>query len=187
MPRYQDKDFSFQSPADWVDRTIIAHAAPTDARNDSAPNFVTTREAIRQGDSLRMHADRQLLELGRHLKDFDLLESRETTCGGSPAVFLRYTWMGHFGKLEQTVTMVERPNAERGRVAMSLTTTAKADEATKTRALFDEILKSVRFEGGPPDGGAPPPAPPRQSGGGYQDPTAVPLVPMPGSPRGGRR
>jgi hypothetical protein len=187
MPRHQDKDLSFETPDGWVDRTIVAYASPTDEQGrEAAPNFVMTREQMREGDSLRSHADRQLLELGRHLKDFDLLESKETQLGGQPAIFLRYTWMGHFGRLLQTVTIVERQHPERGRVAASFTTTAKSDEALRTNAIFNEILKSVKFDGGD---GAPPP-PPRssgpESGGRGSIDAGAPVVPMPGF-RGGRR
>lgn len=183
MPRHQDKDASFETPQNWVDKTIVAYAAPSEKPRDPAPNFVMTREAIREGDSLRSHADRQLLELGRHLKDFDLLESKETQLGGQPAVFLRYTWMGHYGRLEQTVSIVER-FMEQGRMATAFTTTAPAQDAAKARPLFDEMLRTVRFDGpqGPP--GAPQPPPPA-SGRPMPD-AGAPVVPMPGY-RGGRR
>ena len=181
MPRRQDQDTFFETPPEWVDRTIVAYAAPSDpATKEAAPNFVMTREPIRPSDSLRAHTDRQLLELGRHLKDFDLLESSDTSLGGSPAVLLRYTWMSHFGRLEQTVTVVDRP-AEKGRVATSFTTTCKFEDAPKLKALFADLLRSVRFDQ-PPPGGSIPPMPSRP-------PTAndvVPFVPMPGQ-RGDRR
>jgi hypothetical protein len=185
MPRHQDKDASFETPQTWVDRTIVAYAAPIENDRDAAPNFVMTRNAIREGDTLRSHADRQLLDLGRHLKDFDLLESKETMLGGQPAIFMRYTWMGHYGRLEQSVTLVER-FLEQGRTATAFTTTAPAQDAAKTRPLFDEMLKSVRFDGQPgpsPGGGGGGPLSGRPSQ--LPDPTA-PVVPMPGY-RGGRR
>src|SRR5262249_51411780 len=94
MPRYQDKDILFEAPKDWTDRTIVAFTAPLDStkNKETAPNIVMTREPMRDEDTLRTHADRQLLELGRQLKEFDLLESRETELSGLPAIFLRYTW-----------------------------------------------------------------------------------------------
>ena len=182
MPRHQDKDASFETPQTWVDRTIVAYAAPTESEREAAPNFVMTRTAIREGDTLRSHADRQLLELGRHLKDFDLLESKEMVLGGQPAVYMRYTWMGHYGRLEQSVTTVERMLEQR--MATAFTTTAPADVAAQTRPIFDDMLRSVRFEapqgpvGGPPPMSGRPSLPPEEPG--------APVVPMPGY-RGGRR
>jgi hypothetical protein len=187
MPQHQDKDVSFETPQNWVDRTIVAYAAPSDDKGrEAAPNFVMTRERMREGDSLRSHADRQLLELGRLLKDFDLLESKETVLGGQPAVFLRYTWMGHYGRLSQTVTIVEREHPERGRVAASFTTTSKTEDAPKTTAVFADILKSVKFDGSGGPAVPPPPmsGPPR--GGPPMADQGAPVVPMPGV-RGGRR
>ncbi len=184
MPRHQDADAFFETPQGWQDRTIVAHAASTAKKGDPAPNFVMTKDPIREGDSLRGHVDRQMLEMGRHLKDFDLLEIHDTVLGGEPAVFLRYTWMGHFGRLEQTVTAVERL-IDRVRMATSFTTTAPAQDAASVRPMFDAMLKSVRFGGGsgPPGGALPSGTPPAV------DPRDVeaPSIPMPGYTRGERR
>jgi hypothetical protein len=189
MPRHQDKDAAFDTPADWVDRTIVAYSAPADdTGREAAPNFVMTREPMRDADSLRGHADRQLLELGRHLKGFDLLESKETTLGGAPAIYMHYTWMGHAGRLDQSVTIVERPAPYRAetRVAVSFTTTSKAEDAEKMKPVFAEMLKTVRFDQAPPSDGGPPPPTSRPLPSSALPPTDAPLVPMPGY-RGGRR
>jgi hypothetical protein len=178
MPRYQDKDILFEAPKDWTDRTIVAFSAPLDAtkNKETAPNIVMTREPMRDEDTLRTHADRQLLELGRQLKDFDLLESRETELAGLPAIFLRYTWVSHLGELEQSLTMVERRLPE-GRVAATFTTTVGKADAANARPVLNQILQNVRFEpSGPPrpSGPAGPPPPP------IAEPSA-PIVPMPGT------
>ncbi len=179
MPRYQDKDVSFDPPPEWVDRTFVAYTVPYDLpkNKESAPNIVMTREPLRATDTLRTHADRQLLELGKQLKDFDLLESRETELGGQQAIYLRYSWVSHIGVLEQSMTLAERP-AEQGSSVTTFTTTTTPDEAPRVRPLFNQILQSVKFGAGfaPPPKGAPPPtSPPRED---------APLVPMPGF-RGG--
>jgi hypothetical protein len=190
MPLHTDKDASFETPEDWVDRTIVAHSAASSKPRDAAPNFVMTREAMREGDTLRAHADRQLLELGRHLKDFDLLESKETTLGGQPAVFLRYTWMGHLGLLEQTVTIVARV-FEHGRLATSFTTTAPSQDASKAKPVFEEILKTVRFDGteAPRTSPSPPRPPLGRSPLSYEPDEHPPTrsVPAPSVPMPGRR
>lgn len=186
MPLYQDDDAAFETPTDWVDRSIVAHGIPADGTPGSAsPHIAMTRSPIRKGDTLYSHVDRQLLDLARTLKDFDLLESRETTCGGVPAVFVRYTWMGQRGRVEQTVTTVERVLAP-GRVCTSFTTTARAEDAAQTSALFDEVLKSIRFDVGARERASRPgPAaqtmlpPPPERPSGFQE-LGAPVIPMPG-------
>src|ERR1700733_2915968 len=179
MPRHQDKDLSFDTPPEWIDRSIIAHSSPPAAdQNESAPNVVVTREEMRESDTLRTHADRQLLELGKQLTDFDLLESRETQLGGLPAILLRYGWTSHFGPLEQTVTLVERMTAK-GRVAILFTTTVGREDAAKARPIFADMLQSVRFDQGQ---GQPPPPSPGPPSSQTPAPMAgpAPVVPMPG-------
>jgi hypothetical protein len=184
MPRRHDRDISFDPPPDWMDRSMVAYAAPTDdPTKEGAPNFVMTREPMRDTDTLRSHADRQLIELGRQLRDFDLLESKETTLGGGPAVHLRYTWMSHFGRLEQSVIVTERP-ADKGRMAVAFTTTSRTEEAAKMKSVFADMLRSVRFDGPqPPPGGSIPP--PTSSGRPLDNVT--PFVPMPGHRERDRR
>ena len=179
MPRHQDKDVSFEAPADWADRTFVAFTAPPEAaaNKDSAPNIVMTREPMRPGDTLRTHADRQLLELGKQLKDFDLLESRETELSGQPAIVLRYLWVSHIGALEQSMTLVARPT-ETGNAVTTFTTTTTPQDAARARPFFTQILQTVRFEGN----GAPPPKASPPTPTSPQD--QPPLVPMPGF-RGG--
>jgi hypothetical protein len=178
MARHEDKDICFDTPPDWADRTIAAYMAPIDdnARLDHAANMVLTREPMRDGDTLRTHADRQLLELGRQLADFELLESRETQLSGQPAIFIRYAWVSHVGALEQTMTLVERIRDQQ-RVVATFTTTAPRDEAKNVQPLFANILKSVRFGGTP----VPTPTPPSPSAPMIAvAPMSEPMVPMPG-------
>jgi hypothetical protein len=174
MPRFQDKDVGFEAPKEWMDRTIVAFTAP--ANKENAPNIVMTREPMRDEDTLRTHADRQLLELGRQLQDFDLLESRETQLGGQPAILLRFAWVSHLGDLEQSVTMVER-TFDQKRVAMTFTTTSPRAEAQGTRPVFQQILQSVQFDGSA--GGPPRPPGPSRPPPPIAEPSA-PVVPMPG-------
>ena len=139
--------------------------------------MVMTQEKLRDGDTLRVHADRQLMELAKQLHDFDLLESRETTCGGMPAVFMRFLWTSHFGALEQSMTLVEVE-----RKVTSFTTTAPVENASEARALFNEMLKSVHFA---PEGEPVSLAPPMSSQA-HANGDDLPIVPMPGF-RGTRR
>ena len=177
MPRHQDKDVSFDPPPDWVDRTFVAFTAPPGLVKDvnSAPNIVMTREPMRDGDTLRTHSDRQLIELGKQLKDFDLLESKETTLGGLPAILLRYRWISQVGTLEQAMVVAERTRPDKGTDVTTFTTTTTPADAPRARPIFDEILRTVRFS---PAGGAPPPVRPSLAPPLSDEPS--PLVPMPG-------
>jgi hypothetical protein len=170
----------FIPPRDWVDRTMIAFSAPAPAGTKNAPNVVMTHEWMRDADSLRVHAERQLMELGRQLQGFDILESRETTLGGLEAIRMRFGWLSHFGALEQSLTMVER-NVQGRRVATTFTTTAMADEAAAVETTFEAFLASVRFgahhsDRVPAPSFTPSTLPPPPS---HVEPIA-PLVPMPG-------
>jgi hypothetical protein len=179
VPLHQDRDVSFESPPEWVDRSIVGHAAPTnDGAQGTAPNFLMTREVMRERESLRTHVDRQTLELVRRLKDFDLLESSDAVLGGLPAIHLRYSWSSYLGPLEQSLTVVERI-AENVRVATSFTATASAEDASKMKGMFAELLKTVRF--GQPISAAPRPPLDRPS----EPPTDAEalVIPMPGRRR----
>jgi hypothetical protein len=177
MPRHEYRGVSLDPPADWIDRTIVAFSAPAQSDNKSAPNLVITNEPMREGDTLRVCADRQLMEIAKQLQDFDICESTTTTVGGLPAISMRFTWTAHFGALEQTITLVER-TTEAGRVVTSFAATAKVQDAKTTHGIFENVLKSVSF--GPPAAvtHSEPPRPLSQPPPS-RDPEE-PFVPMPG-------
>jgi hypothetical protein len=181
MPRFQDKEFSFEPPEGWNNHSVVvfAHPGATEKPREASPNIVVTREKIKEGESLRVHADKQMLQLGRQLKDFDILESRATECGGLPAIFFRYTWKSHVGELEQTITLVEK-GADPDRIAMAFATTTLSSEAKKLEPVFQAILKSVKLGGGPPPPVTVPPPPTPSS---RQSEDLAPVVPMPGLKR----
>lgn len=165
MGTYHHKGMSFEVPEGWVDRTVLAFAAPPgSAPAEYLPNVVMTREALAPGDTLRTHADRTLLDMAKQLKDFDILESRETMLDGRRAICVRFSWMSNAGDLEQDMTMCESP-AEPGeteRYATIVTATAHKKVVDEMRPLFNQVLSSIRFPGGrapPPFGAGPPPAP----------------------------
>jgi hypothetical protein len=147
MPHHLDHDVSFNTPPEWLDRSVVVFEAPAPKPLQRSWNVVMTREPIREGDNLRTHADRLLLELARTLAGFDLLESRELELGGQAAMYLRYTCATATGVLEQSVTLAARAGAAGGSLTI-FTTTAPIEEAEAARAVFKEILSSVQF--GPP-------------------------------------
>lgn len=194
MNRHRVNGLSFDVPDEWDDRTIVAFTPKATARTKPAPSFVLTQDPMRIEDSLRSHVDRQLLELHGRMPGFALLHTKETTCGGSPAIALRYTWTSDAGALEQTVTTVERIVRDK-RVAMSATTTMSVDEGKETRELLDYLVRSVRFDGevqseaqAPSSYPPPPISQIPQSAYRYADGFSDPQeVPMPGFRSNGRR
>ena len=171
MGTHQHKNMAFDLPDRWVDRTVVAFSAPAqpDIPKEHLPNVVMTREALAEGDTLRTHADKTLLEMAKQLDGFDILESRETVLGGLRAVHIRFKWISSFGELEQGMTMCESPPEpdDTGRFATLVTTSAHAKVAAQAKPVFEQVLGSFRFSRPtgslPPSGGSLPPAPPAPS------------------------
>jgi hypothetical protein len=184
MPRYEDDDVTFETPQDWEDRSVVAHVGSPGA-DGTTPNVMVTREPMRDGETLRGYRDRQLVDLAQQLHEFDVVESKEDTIDGHPAIILRYTLEGPDGVVEQTMTMVERVMPDQKRVAVCIATSAPKSAAGAARPVFAEILRSVRFgavpAGQPPPVMAPPPVMPPAPVAG--PPEAPPYVPMPGMRR----
>lgn len=163
MGTYHHKGMSFEVPEGWVDRTVLAFAAPPSAGpSEYLPNVVMTREVMAKGDTLRTHADRTLLDMAKQLDGFDILESREAMLDSRRAIYVRFCWKSNMGDLEQDMTMCESP-AEPGETEMYatiVTTTAHKKVVNEVRPAFNQLLQSIRFSGGraPPPGGGPPPA-----------------------------
>jgi hypothetical protein len=179
--RQTESGVCFEAPEGWIDKSMIAFSAPG-AGAPGSSNLVITSESFREGDSLRTHMGRQVLEASRQLRDFDLLETRDGVLGGLPAVTARFTWTSHFGVLEQTITSVERV-LNGVRVATSVTTTALTTQAEEARATFEAFLASMRFTeayGSPSE--IRPRAPTPSSPPAPSQPSEVlpPFIPMPG-------
>jgi hypothetical protein len=183
MATHQHKGMTFDLPDRWVDRTVVAFSAPPqpDIPKEHLPNVVMTREALAEGDTLRTHADKTLLEMAKQLDGFDILESRETLLAGLRAVHIRFKWTSSFGELEQAMTMCEAPPEpdDTGRFATLITTSAHAKVAAQARPVFEQVLSSFRFTN--PGGSLPP-------GGGRPAPSLAPEPPpLPESPVFGSR
>src|SRR6516225_9040968 len=110
MPLHKDRHVSFETPADWEERTMVAFRAPPGEKRDAAPAgpvIAVTREPMRDTDTLSAHAERRLVALGRELSEFQLLDSRETEVGGRPALQVRYAWEMASVAFEETVAFVD--------------------------------------------------------------------------------
>lgn len=143
MPRHEDQLVSFDVPRDWVDRTVVAYAAPPKEGTRAAANLVMTRDEIPEDEELEDYVARQVANLGDHLKGF-LLEARDDdVVSGRPAVVLTFGSSGADGPLAQRLTIVALP----GRRVLSFTMTAPVRDAAQVVALFDRIISSVAIRG----------------------------------------
>ncbi len=181
MAIYQHKDVSLEAPDGWAERTMVSFSAPrVKGEPPTGTNFVMTHESLPEGDSLRSYADRQLIDMGRGLKEFDILDSRERLVGGRRAIFFLLTWSSSFGALEQAMVIVDGLD---GKIVV-FTSTSLEKTAPESRKQFARMLDSVKF-GSP---AAPPPTSPSlypppsvpTSGAG---PDSIMPIPMPGSRR----
>jgi len=139
MARYESHDLSFDVPRDWVDRSVVAYAAPLPPGHAIAPNVVMTRDQLGPGETLRAYADRQLVELARRLDGFKLGSRDERTFGASQAVELRFEWQSPSGPLDQRLLMIGVP----GRAVLSLTATTPEEDAGRMVTAFDRIFASI--------------------------------------------
>jgi hypothetical protein len=190
MPRYVGHQISFEPPPEWVDRTIVVFEAPRSGDVQGTPirqawKLEMISRPMREGERLRTHADRLLVEAGRELSHFDLQESREVELDGQPAIYIRYECMSVVEVLEQSITLVEAPGSAGRSVAM-FKTTAPLAEADAARPVFAQILASIRLGAASPPQGVPGRQPARTPSALTIEPTA-PEIPIPGSRAGNPR
>ena len=81
-------DASIELPDGWVDRTVLTYVGP-DAGSGS-PSLVVTRDDLPDGVTLGRYASMQDAAIRAGLEGVDLVEERETTVAGRPAV--RHTY-----------------------------------------------------------------------------------------------
>jgi hypothetical protein len=139
---YTQHGVTFETPVDWVNRSLAAYWAPAPPGKRKTPNLVIGGEPFRAGETLASVVARQLAGLAEHLGEFKVLGRSEISVSGLTAVHTRFSWVGHIGMVEQTMTMIERL-ASSGRVAIIFTSTVRAEDAEKTRALFEEMVRFV--------------------------------------------
>jgi hypothetical protein len=155
---------------DAVESMMLAFRTPSGATFPAASVSVT-RDRMRPNETLRTHTDRALSRLGRETDELDLLESRAIEIAGHRAQRLRFTWLGPFGRMDQTTVLVDPGNDPERRVVI-LTVVGPAELAEETARVFEQLLTTVRFEDASTERMTdlrPPPRPEEQ-----------PVIPMPG-------
>ena len=139
MPRFEDETIKFDVPRDWLDRTIVAYAAPLRPGQERTANLVMTRQELREDDTFDTFVDRHLDQLAERMHEFEVVESEDTTLGGCPAVSLKVYTSNSDGEFEQRLAMVHMP----GRIVASFTLTAPEQDAVQLQPLFDHILSTI--------------------------------------------
>ncbi len=179
MATYHQKDLSFEAPAEWIDTTVaFFHGPAAPAGTPPASSITVMREPLRAADTLRTHADRKLVQLGKDLARFELLESTDVELAGRPAVLLRFRF-GPDGRerIEQTMVLVD-PLDDPERVVVVVSTAAVLERVDETRVAFATTLRSLRFDQTPTLRVAP--RPPEGPAPSIRPPLSIP---MPGFPR----
>lgn len=178
MPRFHKDDFSFDPPAHWDDTTVVSFRARSTGH---CPTILIARELAAPNDTLRTHADRTLVKIGRQVENFDVLESRETVVGGRSAILLRFSFENDGDDFEQSMVMVD-PVPDPDRKVLVLVASAPREKGEEARAALSAVVASLQF--GDPRAAVPStplvaaePAPLPMD--------APPMVPIPGFP--GRR
>jgi hypothetical protein len=141
MPRCENKDLSFDVPRDWVDRSVVAFAAPTKPGETSASNVVVTKDTLPQGEDVSGYVDRQLTLLAKHLHGFELEGRRNIEVDSHPAVELRYGWRAEGAPLRQRLIIIRRQNS----TVLSVTATMPKKDAPRLDPVLDRILASVKL------------------------------------------
>jgi hypothetical protein len=175
MAEYQGREVTFAIPQGWNDRSVIAFS-PEMKPNKSAPSFTVSRELLKEGQTLRTFAGRQMTELAKALDHFNLRETRDLTVSGNTAIQYEFTWVSPTGPLFQQLTFTQLGNA-----ILLFTGTSPQNDANQVRKVFDETMASVKLRELPPEEQQPshahdpshaPVAGPTNGANGPQSPTA---------------
>jgi hypothetical protein len=141
MSHYNYHDFNLSIPDEWVNRTIVAFAAPPDTNRRIAPNIVISQDLVKENESVKDYADQQLVEFAKTLKNFKLQNRQEIVLNALPAIELLFEWDNNNTLLQQQQIFVvtKRP------VVLSIVTTALKSEFSEMEPVFNSIIQSVKF------------------------------------------
>lgn len=102
---YRANDFTIETPDDWEDRSIITFAAPSQI-GEFAPNVVVTREAVDLTMSVEEYAYRQFDIAQKEVAGLQIVEQKNTTLAGRPAVEIIQRLSAHGLNLQQLQTFI---------------------------------------------------------------------------------
>jgi hypothetical protein len=133
---------ALELPEGWEDRSVLALSFPAGSKKPEA-SFAITRDAAAAGQpTLAAYVDRQMVDLGRSLTRFDLVERAREMLDGEPAERLEFTWRSPDGAtVRQRQTIVRLENGW----ALTLTCTTQESRFAQYQPAFEKLIRTFRF------------------------------------------
>ena len=163
--RFEDEGVSFEPPPGWLETTIVTVQKPTKAFAPAAApepggamagpevcSLAMHKELLAEGESVRLHTQRRMIELAEKLEEFEYVATRDWEIDGRPAVVVNFAWTSPLGRLLQSRISLEfarpAPDEPDGppaqRYVLTFVTSADLFHAIADRVELGEILKTVR-------------------------------------------
>lgn len=103
--RYHANNFTIETPDDWQDRSIITFVEPN-AVDEFSPNVVITKENVDLDVGVEDYAHRQFEITNKEVVGMKILEQKNSTLNGRPAVEIIQRLTAHGLNLQQLQTFV---------------------------------------------------------------------------------
>ena len=140
MPRFDNREVSFDVPEGWQDRTVISFEAPRGGGVQPPSNVTLTKQPVASDKTLMGLVTQQIADLSMAFPKFELVRQRDTTVGTAPAIEILFHWAHPQGALTQQVTMF----VNEGHV-WSLTATTARGQIERDAAHFERMLRTLKF------------------------------------------
>lgn len=139
MSTYRTNECLLDVPGDWHDRSIHVFTV-----GDGPPfqmTVVINKDEMKEGDNLAEFADQRLDQMESQLKQFTLIEKRQSELGGRPALEAEFKWRSDQGTMHQRQLFVPSDSS-----VILITVTAPFEIRPPQREQVDGVLASLRFE-----------------------------------------
>jgi len=124
-------------PLTWKRNAVVAFS--NGHEGEEAASVVVRRESLDPRITLQQYADSVLIELARTLPTFTLMERRQRTLGGEPAVEMIYTLTARGDEYEQRQTCtLDIPGS-----VLSVVLSSTKKHARDAQPLWESILASA--------------------------------------------
>jgi hypothetical protein len=130
---------SVELPGGWFDRTVLTYVGPDNG--SGSPSLVVSRDELGDGVSLARYAAMQDGALRAGVDGVELVENKETTLGGHPAIRHTYRWSYGERTMRQRVWCIVN-----GNVGHSIVASASEEEFEALRPVWARALASFTVE-----------------------------------------